>query len=108
MVQQMQEIEINDDDIPSIYIYIYILNSAWNNINEGLTTAVNDPSVLLEKFDIIEEKCNNLVKGITEGTACVISDKYFNPNSPIGPTGTSTVILAPIGTSEKSSMCNRD
>ena len=78
------------------------MSSVWNDINKDLTAAVNDPSILLDKLDITEEKCNNLAKGITDGTACVISDGFFNPNSPIGPAGTSAVILAPSDTSEKS------
>ena len=97
MIQQMQEIELNEHGIPSPYI----LNSKWNNINKGLIAAVNDPTILLDKFTITEEKCNDLVKGITDSMACVVSDKSFNQNSPIGPAGTSTAILAPTDTSER-------
>ena len=97
MVQQMQEIELNEDNIPSMYI----LNSKWNTINEGLTVVVNNSTILVHKLNITEEKCNNLAKGITDNTACVVSDRSFNPNSLIGPAGTSTVNLVSTDTSEK-------
>ena len=97
MIQQIQEIEINDDDILSLYI----LNSVWNNINKGLIAAVNDLSILLDKLNITEEKYNKFAKGITDGTACIVSDESFNPNTPIDLTRISTIILIPTDTSEK-------
>ena len=93
----MQEIEINDDNIPSLYT----LSSAWNSINEGLTATVNDPLIFLDKFEILEEKYNNLAEGIADRTSYVVSDRFFDPNSPKGPAGTSAVILAPTDTNEK-------
>ena len=97
MIQQMQEIKLNNDDISSPYI----LNSECDNINDGTTAAVNNPTILLDKLTITEEKYNDLAKGITDGASCIVSDISFNPNSPIGPIGTSAVILAPTDTSER-------
>ena len=47
--------------------------------------------------------CQALTEGIRNGTASIVSDGSFNPNSPIGPVGTSAVILAPSTDSPKSS-----
>ena len=70
---EMQDIVPNDKDIPSLFE----LSSEWDSIEEGLTAAINDPSILLDKFSISKEKCNNLAKGINEGTASVVSDGSF-------------------------------
>ena len=95
--QWMQDIVPNDEDIPSLFEP----SSEWSSIEEGLTAAINDPSILLDKFSISEEKCNNLAKGINEGTASVVSDGSFKRESPMGPAGTSAVILSPTDTSNK-------
>ncbi len=76
-------------------------SSEWSSIEEGLTAAINDPSILLDKFSISEEKCNNLAKGINEGTASVVSDGSFKRETAIGPAGTSAVILSPNDNSNK-------
>ena len=99
IIYQIRQV-VPNEEVP----YLFPFSSAWNTIKEGLTEAVNDPSILLDKYNISEEKCNNLAKGITEETACVVSDGSFNPKSSIGPAGTSSVILAPSETSE-SSQC---
>ena len=39
--------------------------------------------------------CNNLVEGIRNGTASIVSDGSFKPNSTIDKAGTSAVILVP-------------
>ena len=44
--------------------------------------------------------CNNLVKGIRNGTASIVSDGSFERNSTISQAGTSAVILAPSTTSQ--------
>ena len=85
-------------EVPSLFLF----SCKWDSTNKDLTDAVNNPLILLDKYNIIEEKCNKLEKGITDGTACVVSDGSFNPKSPIGPAGTSAVILAPSETSERS------
>ena len=100
---EMQEIVPNDEDI----LPLYKSSSEWESIEEGLTAAVNDPSILLDKFSITEEQCNNLAKGINEGTASVVSDGSFKKNSLIGPAGTSAAILSPTDTSNKNEMCHR-
>ena len=93
----MQDIVPHDEDIPSLFK----LSSEWNSIEEGLTAAINDPLILLDKFSISEEKCNNLAKGINEGTASVVSDGSFKRETAIGPAGTSAVILSPNDNSNK-------
>ena len=78
MIEHMQEIELKDNDIS----FLFILHSKWENINEALIAAGNNPVILLDEFSITEEKCNNLAQGIADGTACVVSDGSFNQNSP--------------------------
>ena len=55
--------------------------------------AINDPTILLDKFILPEDGCNNLVEGIRLGTACAVLDGPFDAASPIGPAGSSAVIL---------------
>ena len=50
---------------------------------------------MLDKFVLPEDNCQALSNGIRNGTASIVSDGSFNPSSPIGPVGTSAVILAP-------------
>ena len=35
------------------------------------------------------------MNGIVQGTTCIVGDSSFNPDSSLGPTGTSAVVLAP-------------
>ena len=68
---------------------------AWSNLREGFDKAIEDPTVLLDKFVLPEDNCQALNDGIPNGTASIVSDGSFNPASPIGPVGTLAVILAP-------------
>ena len=57
--------------------------------------AINSPTILLDTFVLPEDMCQALINGIRNVTASIVSDGSFNPASPIGPVGTSAVILAP-------------
>ena len=69
-------------------------DSEWSTLAEGFDHAINDPTILLDKFILPEDGCKGLVEGIRAGTACAVSDGSFNEASPLGPAGTSAVILA--------------
>ena len=69
-------------------------NLEWSNLSEGFDYAINDKTILLNRFFPPTDMCNNLVEGIKNGTASIVSDGSFEQNSPIGPAGTSAVILA--------------
>ena len=66
----------------------------WSTLSEGFDNAITDPTILLDKFILPEDGCTDLVEGIRLGTACVVSDGSFDAASPIGPAGSSAVILA--------------
>ena len=65
------------------------------NLSEGFDRAINDETILLDRFFPLTDMCNNLVEGIRNGSASIVSDEFFERNSPISPAGTSAVILAP-------------
>ena len=60
-----------------------------------MDTAVDDPTILLDQYHLPSDGCLALVAGIVSGTASIVSDGSFNPESLIGPAGTSAVVLAP-------------
>lgn len=66
----------------------------WSTLSEGFDNAITDPTILLDKFILPEDGCTDLVEGIRLGTACVVLDGSFDAASPIGPAGSSAVILA--------------
>ena len=68
---------------------------AWSDLQEGFDKAIEDPTILLDKYILPEDKCQALSDGIRNGTASIVLDGLFNPTSPIGPVGTSAMILAP-------------
>ena len=70
-------------------------NSEWSNLSEGFDYALNDETILLDRFFLPTDMCNNLVEGIRNDTASIVSDGSFKRNSSIGQAGTSAVILAP-------------
>ena len=76
-------------------------HSEWSNLEEGFDHARNDKTILLDRFFLPTDECTNLVEGIKNGTASIVSDGSFKQNSPIGPAGTSSVILAPSTSSHK-------
>jgi len=67
----------------------------WSTLSEGFDNAINDQTILLDKFLLPENMCNNLVEGMQNGTAIIVSDGSFDAASPIRPVGTSAVILTP-------------
>ena len=69
---------------------------AWSNLREVFDKTIEDPTILLDKFVLPEDTCQALSEGIRNGTASIVSNGYFNPSSPIGPVGTSAVILTPL------------
>ena len=70
-------------------------NSEWSNISEGFDYALEDDTILLDRFFSPKDMCHSLAEGIRKGTASVVSDRFFEPNAAIGQVGTSAVILAP-------------
>ena len=69
--------------------------SLWTSLVDGMDSAVEDPTILLHKYRLPSDECHALVDGIVAGTASIVSDGSFNPESVMGPTGTSAVVLAP-------------
>ena len=63
-------------------------------MSEGFDNTIADPTILLDIFILPEDGCADLVEGIRIGTACGVSDGSFDAASPIGPAGSSAVILA--------------
>ena len=68
---------------------------AWDSLLDGLDTAVDDPTILLDWYQLPSDGGLALVNGIVEGTACIVSDDSFNRDSSLGPADTSAVVLAP-------------
>ena len=60
-----------------------------------MDTAVDDSTILLDLYHLPPDSGLALFNGIVEGTACIVSDGSFNPDSSLGPASTSTVVLAP-------------
>ena len=60
-----------------------------------MDSAVEDPTILLDKYQLPSDEYRALVDGIVAGTASIVSNGSFNPESLTGPAGTSAVVLAP-------------
>ena len=45
-----------------------------NSLEDGLEAAVNDKTILLDKYSIPSDNCEALVAGIIAGSACIVSD----------------------------------
>ena len=69
--------------------------SLWTSLSDGMDSAVEDPTILLHKYNLPSDDCHALVDGIIAGTVSIVSDGSFNPESLMGPTGTSAIVLAP-------------
>ena len=69
--------------------------SLWTSLSDGMDSAVEDPTILLNKYQLPSDECRALVDGIVAGTASIVSEGSFNPESSIGLAGTSAVFLAP-------------
>ena len=70
-------------------------DSEWSTLSEGFDYAINDPTILLDKFILPEDMCNSLVDGNRNGTTSIVLDRSYEENYPIGKAGTLAVILAP-------------
>ena len=70
-------------------------NSEWSSLSEGFDYALNDQTILLDRFFPPKDMCSSLVEGIINVTASIVSDGSYEPNSSISKAGTSAVILAP-------------
>ena len=60
-----------------------------------MNAAVADPTILLDHYHLPPDSCLTLVDGVIQGTAYIVSDGSFNPDSSAGSAGTSAVVLAP-------------
>ena len=60
-----------------------------------MDSVVDDPTILCDQYHLPPDVGIALVNGIVEGTVCIVSDGLFNPDSSLGPVGTSAVVLAP-------------
>ena len=69
-------------------------HSRWNSIWDVFRFASLDPTILLDRFFIPSDNCSAIVYGFSQGTASVVSDGYFCSEPPIGPSGTSSVIVS--------------
>ena len=69
--------------------------TVWTSLLDGMDTAVEDPTILLDQFHLPIDSCLALVAGIVAGTASIDSDESFNPESLIGPASTTAVVLVP-------------
>ena len=69
--------------------------SRWNNIWDGFRFASLDSTILLDSLCIPNDNYNAIaiVNGFYWGTSSDVSDKSFCIESPIGPSGTSSVIV---------------
>ena len=93
----MIDSEVTDFTVspPSALLSDFEDASLWISLSDRMDTAVEDPTILLDRFCLPADGCLALVVGIAAGTASIASDGSFNPESLIGPAGTSAVVLAP-------------
>ena len=73
----------------------FVNDYAWSNIQDGFDKATVYPTILLDKFALPEDMCQALSDRIRNGTTFIVLDGSYNSTSPIGPVGTSAVIMAP-------------
>ena len=69
--------------------------TAWTSLSDGMNTAIEGPTLLLDQYQLPLDDCLALVAGIVAGTASIVSNGSFDPESLIGPAGTSVVVFAP-------------
>ena len=67
--------------------------TVWDSLADGFDSAVSDPTILLDQYHLPSDGGLAIVNGIVEGTDCIVSDGSFNPDSSLGPAGTSAVVL---------------
>ena len=67
----------------------------WTSLSDEMDSAVDNPTILLDKYQLPSDEYRALVDGIVAGTASIVSYGSFNPESSTGPASTSAVVLAP-------------
>ena len=70
-------------------------NNGWEDLADGFNTAVVDKIIILDQYLLPSDNYLELVNGIIRGTTSIVSNGSFEFESPIGPAGTSAVVLAP-------------
>ena len=60
-----------------------------------MDSVVEDPTVFLDQVRLPSDGCLALVSGIAAGTESIVSDGSFNPESLLGRTGISAIVLVP-------------
>ena len=76
-----------------VYLTLKIYTASWASLSDGLDTAVDDPTILLDRYQLPTDGCLALVNIIVQGTACIVSGGSFNPDSSLGPASTSALVL---------------
>ena len=51
--------------------------SAWASLSDELNTAIDNPTILLDRYLLLSDDCLALVNGIVQGTAYIVSDGSF-------------------------------
>lgn len=60
--------------------------NGWNSLCDNLDPAIVDKTIMLNKYELLQDDYAELVDGIIHGTAkSIVSAGYFNPNSSVGP-----------------------
>ena len=67
----------------------------WSRLEDRLDAVVLDQTVLLDMYTLPADNCEVLVAGIIQGSAYIVSDSSFNPDTSLGHAGTSVIELAP-------------
>ena len=77
-------------------------DTLWESFQDGINRAQADSRLLLDYVNISEDEGNSLAQGILSGTASVVSDGSYKEDTPIGPAGSSSCIIAPSMTHDRS------
>ena len=73
----------------------YNEETLWESFQDGINRAQADPRLLLEDVNISADEGISLAQGIRVGTTSVVSDGSFKEDTPIGPAGSSSCVIAP-------------
>ena len=68
---------------------------AWTSLSDRMDMAIEDPTILLDQYQLPVDNCLALIEGIANWTASIVSDGSFKEETLIGPAGTSAAVLAP-------------
>ena len=68
--------------------------SCQDYLSNSFETAISNPTILLDNYQLPSDNYLDLMDGIVCGTVIIVSDGSFDAESPIGPIRTSVVILA--------------